>query len=33
MLRHSVVVRSRTTFSMEIFLETAPFEAANPESS
>ena len=33
MPRHSVVERSRIAFSMKIFLETAPVEAANSASS
>ena len=33
MPRHSVVQRSRIAFSMKIFLETAPVEAANSASS
>ena len=33
MPRHSVVERSRIAFSMKIFLETAPVEAANTERS
>ena len=33
MPRHSVVERSRIAFSMKIFLETAPAEAANSASS
>ena len=33
MPRHRVVERSRIAFSMKIFLETAPFEAANSASS